>query len=69
MIDEELAAISNNPGGSVSPEIAGVWSDEMIDFMWMQKRMELNSLETLRSFTYLYLGMCLKFERGILIVD
>ena len=69
MIDQELAAISNNPGGSVSPEIAGVWNDEMIDFMSMQKRMEHNSLEILRSVTHLYLGMCLKFERGVLIVD
>ena len=48
MIDQELAAISNNRGGSVSPEIAGVWSDEMIDFISMQKRMEHNSLEILR---------------------
>lgn len=57
VIDQELAAISNNRGGSESPEIAGVWSDEMIDFISMQKRMEHNSLEILRSVMYLYLGM------------
>ena len=69
VIDQELAAISNNLGGSVSPEIAGVWSDEMIDFMSMQKRMEHNSLEILRSVMHLYLGMCLTFERGVLMID